>query len=277
MTDLQRLVDALATDYLHGRWQPEPTEEHRVRTLSANANTNASANASARAVSGMSRLGEGGIITAAEIAQFLRPGPAERGVDQWRIAEVLRAYPHGDPLAQALVRHLVHAIAADQHPGRAPHADRYTEAPAEPPADSPTVFTAGGITGARNWQLSATLQLLASSPAHVINPRRAHFEVGDPRAAVAQIAWEHSALAAADVILFWFPAGAVQPIALYELGAHAARGAAIAVGTDPAYERRLDVVEQLRHARPELTVHDSLPATVRAATALLPATPETDS
>ncbi|WP_263579317.1 hypothetical protein [Streptomyces sp. PSKA30] len=31
------------------------------------------------------------------------------------------------------------------------------------------------------------------------------------------------------------------------------------------------MVEQLRHARPELEVHDSLPATVRAATALLPA------
>lgn len=262
MTDLQRLADSLATDYLHGRWQPEPTEEHRVRILSAGASADG----------GQDRLGEGGIITAAAIEQLLRPGPIEKGVDQWRTAAVLRAYLDGDPVAQALVRDLVHAVATDHHPTLAPHADRYTEAPAEHgTATAPTVFTAGGITGVRNWQLSAALQLLVASPAHVINPRRADFPINDPDAAPEQIAWEHAALAASEVILFWFPAGAVQPIALYELGAHATRGATIAVGTDPAYERRLDVVEQLRHARPELEVHTSLPATVRAASALLPA------
>jgi hypothetical protein len=260
VTDLQRLADALATDYLHGRWQPEPTEEHRTRILSAGA----------IADGGLDSLGDGGVITAAAITQMLRPAPAERDADQWRIAEVLRAYPDGDPLAQALTRDLVHAIAADHHPGLTPYADRYTEAPATCTPTAPTVFTAGGITGVRNWQLSASLQLLATSPAHILNPRRSHFPVHDQAVTREQIGWEHATLAASDVILFWFPAGAVQPVALYELGAHTARGAAIAVGTDPAYERRLDVVEQLRHARPELEVHDSLPATVRAATALLP-------
>ena len=167
---------------------------------------------------------------------------------------------------------LVHAIAADHHPGPPPVRRPLHRGPtATYSPTAPTVFTAGGITGVRNWQLSAALQLLATSPAHILNPRRSHFPVHDPDVTREQIAWEHAALAASDVILFWFPAGAVQPIALYELGAHTAQGATIAVGTDPAYERRLDVVEQLRHARPELEVHDSLPATVRAATTLLPA------
>ncbi|WP_443041424.1 nucleoside 2-deoxyribosyltransferase domain-containing protein [Streptomyces sp. B21-083] len=43
-------------------------------------------------------------------------------------------------------------------------------------------------------------------------------------AAREQTAWEYEHLRIADVILFWFRAEAVQPIALYELGAHAARG-----------------------------------------------------
>ncbi|NUK25699.1 hypothetical protein [Streptomyces lunaelactis] len=61
----------------------------------------------------------------------------------------------------------------------------------------------------------------------------------------------------------------MRPVALYELGAHAARGAALAVGTDPAYARRLDVVGQLALERPEMTVHGSLRETVRAAVTLL--------
>ncbi|MFI1031249.1 hypothetical protein [Streptomyces sp. NPDC020951] len=72
------------------------------------------------------------------------------------------------------------------------------------------------------------------------------------------------------MILFWFCAEAVQPIALYELGAHAARGTRLAVGAHPEYPRRLDVLEQLRLARPGMTVHGSLQETVRAAAALLP-------
>ncbi|MGW0827366.1 hypothetical protein [Streptomyces sp. NPDC002845] len=40
------------------------------------------------------------------------------------------------------------------------------------------------------------------------------------------------------MILFWFCAVAVQPIALYELGAHAARGTRLAVGAHPDYPRR---------------------------------------
>jgi hypothetical protein len=106
-------------------------------------------------------------------------------------------------------------------------------------------------------------------PGVVLNPRRENFPVGQAEATREQTTWEHEHLRIADVILFWFCAEAVQPIALYELGAHAARGTRLAVGTHPEYPRRLEVLEQLRLARPDVTVHD----TVRAAAALLPTAP----
>ncbi|PNE43432.1 nucleoside 2-deoxyribosyltransferase domain-containing protein [Streptomyces noursei] len=261
MTDLQALADVLALDYLHGRWTPAATEEHRARNLALHADAD----------SGLEQLGAGA-LTEQAIAEMLRPDHADGGVAAWRLAEVLLAYPAGDPEAQALVRDLLRAIAIANLPGLGPYDARYFEAPATyTGTDSgPLVFTAGGISGTRNWQLRAALQLLAVSRAVVLNPRRENFPIHGPVAAPAQIAWEYGALNAATAVLFWFPAGSVQPIALYELGAHAVRGTAIAVGADPAYERRLDVVEQLRHARLELEIHTSLPAVVRAVTALLP-------
>jgi hypothetical protein len=74
------------------------------------------------------------------------------------------------------------------------------------------------------------------------------------------------------MIVFWFPGGgSVQPISLYELGFHAAGRKRLAVGADPGYTRRFDVVQQLSHARPGLAVHSTLPATLAAARALLTA------
>jgi hypothetical protein len=72
------------------------------------------------------------------------------------------------------------------------------------------------------------------------------------------------------VVLFWFPAGpSVQPIALYELGKIAAGPKPIAVGADPGYGRRRDVVLQLSHARPCVAVHSTLATTVECANRLL--------
>jgi Nucleoside 2-deoxyribosyltransferase like len=96
----------------------------------------------------------------------------------------------------------------------------------------------------------------------------------DPWAAVGQIEWEYRRLHRADVVLFWLPATpgpqpAVQPIALYELGAHAATGKPIAVGCDPGYPRRTDVVLQLGHVRPDVIVRDTLPQVCADVLALL--------
>lgn len=99
----------------------------------------------------------------------------------------------------------------------------------------------------------------------------ADFPIHDPGAAAGQIAWEFEHLRRADVVLFWFPDSGpvVQPIVLYELGAHAAAGKPIAVGCDPSYVRRADVVLQLGHARPEVTVRDTLGAACADVRALL--------
>jgi Nucleoside 2-deoxyribosyltransferase like len=141
---------------------------------------------------------------------------------------------------------------------------RYVEAPARLVHSGRSVFLAGGITGCPDWQADA-VRALAASPYAVFNPRR-RTGFADP---VEQIAWEYEHLRVADVVLFWFAAGQVQPIALYELGAMAALGKPLAVGADPGYPRRLDVTVQLGLARPDLRLHADLPATVAEALSLL--------
>ncbi|MFJ5035704.1 hypothetical protein ACIQB5_48720 [Streptomyces sp. NPDC088560] len=108
MTDeLQRLAEDLAADYLHGRWRPGVTEEHRARILSTHEATDG----------GLDGLAAGGLLAASSIGQMLRPHPM---LDSWRPAPVLRAYPDGSRDAQALVgdlldsdrRHRIPAAAA---------------------------------------------------------------------------------------------------------------------------------------------------------------------
>ncbi|MEV5242942.1 nucleoside 2-deoxyribosyltransferase domain-containing protein [Streptomyces cinnamoneus] len=251
MTELQRLAGALATDYLSGQWTPDPTEEHRARILSLSA----SADVSTEGLAG------GGVITGEAIMQILRPHP---DLASWQLAPVLRAYLTGDDHGQALVRDLLDAVAGLHQPP----AGRHVHSPDRYDGSGPAVFLAGGITGCPDWQTRAALRLRAASVvATILNPRQPDFPEDDPVATRGQIAWEHEHLHRADVILFWFCAESIQPIALYELGAHAARGAEIVVGAHPQYARRVDVVEQLRHARPEVGVHDCLTNTVRAAAA----------
>ncbi|HWE90484.1 MAG TPA: nucleoside 2-deoxyribosyltransferase domain-containing protein [Pseudonocardiaceae bacterium] len=131
--------------------------------------------------------------------------------------------------------------------------------------DGPVVFLAGGITAVPDWQ-ATVVDALRDEPFVLLNPRRSGSDVLDPGVADEQIAWEHRHLWLPELTLtlFWFaasdPAVTVQPIALYELGAAAAAASRrIVVGADPGYPRRHDVRTQLRLARPELVVHQTLP------------------
>ena len=136
----------------------------------------------------------------------------------------------------------------------------YVEAPTPlKRTTKPVLFLAGGITDCPDWQADA-LALLDAADIVVANPRRANFPIHDPGAAYEQIHWEFEFLRRADAVLFWFAGGpSLQPIALYELGAHAANPAKrIAVGADPGYARRSDVLIQLGLVRPDLKVHDDL-------------------
>jgi hypothetical protein len=151
----------------------------------------------------------------------------------------------------------------------------YVEAPRDHrpvDGDGPSVFLAGGITGVVDWQ-AAVVEALRDEPVVLLNPRRAAFDVTDPSVADEQIAWEyrHLWLPELTLTMFWFPAGdAVQPIALYELGAAAATPSRrIVVGADPGYPRRHDVVVQLGLVRPGLVVHSTLADTVAEVRAVL--------
>lgn len=150
----------------------------------------------------------------------------------------------------------------------------YVEAPEELPTGAdllqPSIFLAGGITNCPDWQQDAIRRIELAAMTErgrkgitVLNPRRADFDVTDPNASALQIAWEFNALSSrASVVLFWFTEGpSVQPITLYELGRYAATKKVV-VGAHPDYLRRFDVIEQMRHARPLLTVRDNLNDTV---------------
>ena len=127
----------------------------------------------------------------------------------------------------------------------------------------PVIFLAGGITGCPDWQAEAVTRM-AGLHATVANPRRPEVLPDDPDLNAEQVAWENDLLELADAVLFWFPGGSsLQPIALYELGKIAAGCKPVAVGADPGYSRRADVILQLSHARPGLAVHSTLSATVQ--------------
>ncbi|MEU4421932.1 nucleoside 2-deoxyribosyltransferase domain-containing protein [Actinoplanes sp. NPDC024001] len=136
------------------------------------------------------------------------------------------------------------------------------------PAAGPAIFLAGGISGVADWQ-SAAIDHLGTAWPVIYNPRRPDFPMHDPAEGARQIRWEFDHLARAAAILFWFSVETVQPIVLYELGRWANSGKPLAVGADPAYPRRFDVVEQLALARPGLVVHSDLPSTCAAANVLV--------
>jgi hypothetical protein len=190
--------------------------------------------------------------------------------------EVADAYIGLDVLVDALgggktqieKAHRVLARLIEEPDGRAViAATRYVESPDEwSGGDLAAVFLAGGITGCPDWQAEARRTM---SGVVVLNPRRADFPIHDPDAARGQIEWEYRHLHRARVVLFWFPAcESPQPIALYELGRHAALGRPIAVGVEEGYIRAADVRIQLELARPDIRVFGSLGATCAKAIAL---------
>ena len=132
----------------------------------------------------------------------------------------------------------------------------YIEAPDEFTGAEPSLVLAVGITGTFDWQ-TEIVRLLGDAPLVVLNPRR-NFPMHDPTAARTQIEWEFRHLRRASAVLFWFPCETLCPIALYELGGRAATAQPLFVGTHPDYQRKLDVTIQLKLARPDVRVVQSL-------------------
>lgn len=134
----------------------------------------------------------------------------------------------------------------------------YVECPSS--FSKPSIFLAGGITGCENWQVQM-VNLLAGTNLILVNPRRENFDIGDSGKTLQQIEWEHLMLRRCDGILFWFSKETIQPIVLFELGAHLQTvGKPIFIGMNPEYQRRVDVEVQTKLVRPDLQIVYSLQA-----------------
>ncbi len=88
--------------------------------------------------------------------------------------------------------------------------------------EKPSLFLAGAITGAADWQTEA-VKLLDSAFATCFNPRRQDgFASPDHPEYLSryeeQVEWEHRYLLAADVVLFWLPKEAQAITTRFELG-----------------------------------------------------------
>lgn len=128
---------------------------------------------------------------------------------------------------------------------------KYIEAPERYLTGEVSLFLAGGITNCPLWQ-NEMVELLKDLDIVVFNPRRKDFPIGDPNAAYEQIKWEFEFLDRADMILFWFARGSLNPIVLFEYGKwlmnlrNKTNYKPIFVGIDPEYERKQDVELQTR-------------------------------
>jgi hypothetical protein len=133
----------------------------------------------------------------------------------------------------------------------------YVECPAVYTGKKPSVFLAGTISGARDWQREIAAMLLAQDFA-VLNPRRTIPPGAKRENSEAQILWEHEHIQKATVVSFWFSNETLAPITLFELGKTSAIGRSVLVGVDPRYERKIDVEIQLKLIRPDVNICYSL-------------------
>jgi hypothetical protein len=119
------------------------------------------------------------------------------------------------------------------------------------------VFMAGGITDCPDWQ-QEYIEALKEAKGVLFNPRQKKFDVKNPLAAQNQIKWEFDHLRMAHAVSFWFPEETLCPIVLFELGAWSMSDKKIFVGCHPGYKRRYDVVMQMKLARPDVRIVQSL-------------------
>lgn len=139
------------------------------------------------------------------------------------------------------------------------------------------IFLAGGISNCPDWQqelLNKIMEIGQYTREHsiiddtsdpidkliVYNPRRKNFPIHDPNASEEQIVWEAEHLKSADILVFWFSRGSLNPIVLFELGRYGMNHPNVIIGIDPLYERKNDVIIQTKIGRPfdEIEFYDSI-------------------
>ena len=127
-----------------------------------------------------------------------------------------------------------------------------------------TVFLAGSISNAADWQKEATDLLLPHF--NIFNPRRENFDKSSPEVEREQITWEYVHLDLAEITLFNFRYETVAPITLLEYGKQLVKAKYAPyrktyVCVDPLYTRKNDIYIQTELVDPKLLkrVFSSLP------------------
>jgi hypothetical protein len=130
-------------------------------------------------------------------------------------------------------------------------------------ANNIKLFLAGGITECPDWQSELLEKIENIDNLTIYNPRRKKFPT---HAAEEQITWEYIHLLQADIIVFWFSKGSLNPIVLFELGRYGLSGdKPIIIGIDSNYERTADVIIQTQLSRPDIKeIYTSIPAMAEA-------------
>jgi Nucleoside 2-deoxyribosyltransferase like len=138
-------------------------------------------------------------------------------------------------------------------------------------ANNIKLFLAGGITNCPNWQSGLLKYLEDLDDLTIYNPRRPDFPINDPKASEAQITWEYLHLLNADVLVFWFSNGSLNPIVLFELEKYSLSSTKpLVIGMDREYQRATDVIIQTQLSRPDIKeIYTSIPAMAQAIHELL--------
>lgn len=129
------------------------------------------------------------------------------------------------------------------------------QAPNEAKTKGIKIFLAGGISQCPKWQDEIVKRLRNESRLDefdiiVFNPRCN--EVPDEE---FQTKWEYDKLKESDIISFWFSVGSLNPITLFEYGAHfKSKRKKIIVGCHPEYLRKTAVKIQTGLDAPKLHV-----------------------
>lgn len=118
--------------------------------------------------------------------------------------------------------------------------------------DLPTIFLAGSISNAVDWQTYTEERL--SKCLNTINPRRLNFDQSNPAMEREQITWEYEHLEDySDILLFYFSHETVAPITLFEYGCYLLdTDKRIYVAIHPDYPRKNDVIIQTELRRPSV-------------------------
>ncbi len=124
------------------------------------------------------------------------------------------------------------------------------------------LFLAGGITNCPDWK-SILIEKIKNTNVEtdldIYNPRRKNFPIHDKEAGLEQMKWEFKRLKQADMTIYWFSRGSLNPISLYELGMWGnSRTTPVIIGIDEKYERSNDVITQTTLARSNVPIVDSL-------------------